>query len=156
MRLVGFIDQLKVVINDGVDVKVLDPKRSQAVINHSPDGFAWGYAGSGPAQLALAILLEVTDEKTATSLYQKFKTDYIAILEQRDFDIFIDVEKWLNENGGKFNRPSVKQFCHSDVNLSLNEQYMKGAKWGYSEGFKAALKSLNDMLPIIESGLNGD
>ncbi|MCK4554525.1 hypothetical protein KAU19_06245, partial [Candidatus Parcubacteria bacterium] len=36
----------------------LSPKKSQLVINHSPDGFAWGYGGSGPAQLALAILIE--------------------------------------------------------------------------------------------------
>jgi len=28
------------------------------VINHSPDGFSWGYSGSGPAQLALAILCD--------------------------------------------------------------------------------------------------
>jgi hypothetical protein len=26
------------------------------LFNHSPDGFEWGYSGSGPAQLALAIL----------------------------------------------------------------------------------------------------
>ncbi len=26
------------------------------VRNHSPSGFEWGYGGSGPAQLALAIL----------------------------------------------------------------------------------------------------
>ncbi len=26
--------------------------------NHSPDGFSWGYGGSGPAQLALAILAD--------------------------------------------------------------------------------------------------
>lgn len=28
----------------------------QAVIHHSPDGFEWGYHGSGPADLALNIL----------------------------------------------------------------------------------------------------
>src|SRR6059036_1653610 len=26
--------------------------------NHSPTGFQWGYAGSGPAQLALALLVD--------------------------------------------------------------------------------------------------
>ena len=26
--------------------------------NHSPTGFAWGYGGSGPAQLSLAILVD--------------------------------------------------------------------------------------------------
>lgn len=28
------------------------------LVNHSPTGFAWGYGGSGPAQLALAILAD--------------------------------------------------------------------------------------------------
>jgi hypothetical protein len=30
----------------------LSPEPSQAVYNHSPDGFSWGYHRSGPAQLA--------------------------------------------------------------------------------------------------------
>ena len=38
--------------------RLLDPFPSQAVRNHSPTGFAWGYGGSGPAQLALAILID--------------------------------------------------------------------------------------------------
>lgn len=46
--------------------------------NHSPTGFAWGYGGSGPAQLALAILAEVTDKDFALSFYQDFKTAVIA------------------------------------------------------------------------------
>lgn len=27
------------------------------IVNHSPDGFSWGYSGSGPAQLSLAIMV---------------------------------------------------------------------------------------------------
>lgn len=60
--------------------EVLDPGRSQRTRNHSPDGFAWGYGGSGPAQLALAILLEETDRKTAVERYQDFKWKVIANL----------------------------------------------------------------------------
>lgn len=37
--------------------KPLSLERSLKVFNHSPSGFSWGYGGSGPAQLALAILL---------------------------------------------------------------------------------------------------
>jgi hypothetical protein len=44
-----------------VDGEPLDPAASRKVYNHSPDGFAWGYNGSGPAQLALAILMRHTD-----------------------------------------------------------------------------------------------
>ena len=39
----------------------LDLERSLRVASHSPSGFEWGYAGSGPHQLALAILLDVLD-----------------------------------------------------------------------------------------------
>jgi len=60
--------------------KELDPKKSQAIINHSPTGFNWGYGGSGPAQLALAILLEVCDKSIAVDLYQHFKWEVIAKL----------------------------------------------------------------------------
>ena len=52
-----------------------DPARSQRVRNHSPSGFEWGYGGSGPAQLALAILLEEVDEESALNLYQGFSRD---------------------------------------------------------------------------------
>jgi len=38
----------------------------------------------------------------------------------------------------------------SVVQPLLLEQYKEGAKWGYGEGFKAAIKGLNDMLPVIE------
>ncbi len=44
------------------------------VRNHSPTGFAWGYGGSGPAQLALALLLDALgDEQLALQYYQDFK-----------------------------------------------------------------------------------
>jgi hypothetical protein len=36
-----------------VDGQPLDPRHD--LYNHSPDGFEWGYHGSGPAQLALAL-----------------------------------------------------------------------------------------------------
>ncbi len=43
--------------------------------NHSPSGPEWGYNGSGPAQLALAILSDAVGDKQAISWqnYQAFK-----------------------------------------------------------------------------------
>lgn len=61
-----------------IDGKTLHPYRSQGIRNHSPDGFSWGYLGSGPAQLALAILLEVVDQEMALKYYQRFKERVIA------------------------------------------------------------------------------
>ena len=47
--------------------------------NHSPDGFNWGYGGSGPAQTALAILLDYTrDAQLARQLHQPFKWAIVA------------------------------------------------------------------------------
>ena len=61
------------------------PARSQKIRNHSPDGFAWGYGGSGPAQLALAILLELFPADVAEAHYQDFKFAVIAGLPQSNF-----------------------------------------------------------------------
>ena len=57
----------------------LDPQPSQKYHDHSPDNFNWGYGGSGPAQLALAIMLEITGKADG---YQEFKWNVIAGLPQ--------------------------------------------------------------------------
>lgn len=81
-----------VVTVDGVR---LDPEHSKALYNHSPDGFAWGYAGSGPAQTALGILLHVVGEELALRHYQEFKVEHVATWEQKPFEVEIDVEGWV-------------------------------------------------------------
>ena len=56
---------------------------------HSPDGFQWGYGGSGPADLALGILLDYLGEdpterqlyrgdSLAWALHQDFKWAFVA------------------------------------------------------------------------------
>ena len=46
--------------------------------NHSPTGFEFGYGGSGPAQLALAILADCCGDEVAVSFHQAFKWEVIA------------------------------------------------------------------------------
>ena len=46
---------------------------AQSVVKHSPDGFEWGYGGSGPADLAYNILYALTTERIANELYQTFR-----------------------------------------------------------------------------------
>ena len=71
-----------------LDGKYLDPAPSQKAWNHSPDGFNWGYGGSGPAQLALAIMLELTGKPDG---YQDFKFRFIAGLPQgENFEVEFD------------------------------------------------------------------
>ena len=82
----GTVSPLKVTVsvydkNRGCYVRggELDPKQSQELYNHSPDGFNWGYHGSGPAQLALALMLDATgDKKLSLRWHQSFKTQFVA------------------------------------------------------------------------------
>jgi hypothetical protein len=53
------------------------------VRKHSPNGFAWGYGGNRPVQLALVLLLELTTEPMALLWYRKVKWHIIA--PQADF-----------------------------------------------------------------------
>ena len=79
------------------DDDLLMPGPSQKVWNHSPGGFNWGYGGSGPAQLALAILLDVTGDKDLASRHhQAFKSEFVVRWSDR-WEITTErVQEWLN------------------------------------------------------------
>jgi hypothetical protein len=83
--------------------KHFDHADSLKVSNHSPDGFAWGYGGSAPSQLALAILLhEIGNPDFIVHHYQQFKTDLIETVPQDDDFILTssDVDEWLSKRDG--------------------------------------------------------
>jgi hypothetical protein len=80
--------------------KTLNLEASLRVVNHSPTGFCWGYGGSGPAQLALAILMDhLGDTERALALYQDFKWKVIARLPQDEDFVLTDeqVESAISE-----------------------------------------------------------
>jgi hypothetical protein len=61
--------------------KPLDPRLDLA--NHSPTGFGWGYFGSGPSQLALAILADcLGDDERAVRLHIQFKDCLVGCLNR--------------------------------------------------------------------------
>jgi hypothetical protein len=78
------------------------------LVNHSPTGFAWGYSGSGPAQLALAILADwMACDQAARALHQRFKAAAIARLQgnhwvitdtdlARIFEVMCRERPWLS------------------------------------------------------------
>lgn len=78
-------------------------------VNHSPTGFEWGYNGSGPSQLAYAILrsyFEIEDKldiPTAISQakrhYMRFKQAYVGKWKE-EWEITSD-EVWLWVGGEK-------------------------------------------------------
>ena len=73
-------------------------KESQDLVNHS-ESFEYGYAGSGPAQLGLAILFRITKSKDlALRHYQDFKSEILAEtprhVKQMCF-VGLDVVNWI-------------------------------------------------------------
>ena len=58
------------------------------VVNHSPTGFEWGYQGSGPAQLALAMLLALgVDKERAVLWHQDIKRELVSPLHGDEWEI---------------------------------------------------------------------
>lgn len=69
-----------------VDGELLDLRLE--LRNHSPTGFEWGYCGSGPAQLALAILADhLKNDEEALNLYQRFKWVIVVELPRRGWTL---------------------------------------------------------------------
>lgn len=92
----------------------------QVIRYHSPTGFAWGYAGSGPSDLALNVLhflLPPRDDEPvtifrdavrgegievsarATALYQDFKRQFISMLGEEGGVVRIStIRSWIEES----------------------------------------------------------
>lgn len=109
-----------------INGKLLSPKHSQKVFNHSPHGYEWGYGGSGPAQLALAILLTATDEEHAVKLHQDFKKEFVANFPRRNFSKKIFIRKWLLKN----NAPYIKSYDDFVDYFPNNDEDMVGRACG--------------------------
>jgi hypothetical protein len=57
----------------------LDPRTD--LCNHSPTGFEWGYCGSGPAQLALALCADALgDGRRALAVYQAVDRSLLGMM----------------------------------------------------------------------------
>ena len=55
--------------------------------NHSPTGFEWAYGGSGPAQLALALLADCVGDQLALQHYQEFKRAIVEALPRQHWTL---------------------------------------------------------------------
>lgn len=99
-------------------VKVILPSgRSRPlrhVLMHSPTGFAWGYEGSGPADLAMSLLCDVLGERPsrrqliygrfkAYPHHQAFKRQVVANFKiGRTFEIDSEsIAAWLRKRGAQ-------------------------------------------------------
>jgi len=97
------------------DGKNLDPRFD--LMNHSPDGFSWGYEGSGPSQLALAILAHHLDDHLALKHYQAFKRDVLAGIPGTNDWLFDSelIDQWGQDEGilAKPPTPSIDEIVLS-------------------------------------------
>jgi len=86
-----------VTVTDDNGQTQLDPRPSQKIRNHSPDGFDFGYAGNAPAQLALAILLDFMGKPPAPACYQAFKFYFLAPMSPEGGTIHgAQIRNWLD------------------------------------------------------------
>ena len=78
------------------------------VVEHSPTGYGIGYAGSGPADLALNILNAFippcSDGKPPVKMYAGFASETAARYHQEVKDVFIAT---MGKNGGTVSREEV-------------------------------------------------
>lgn len=78
----------------------LTPGISRYIYKHSLE-FSWGYGGSGPAQLALALLVDATHSSLiAQRNHQQFKDAYVATWPQDGaWEISrSEIRRWLEES----------------------------------------------------------
>ena len=92
-----------VLVHEGGGSRPLAPRHD--LRNHSPDGFEWGYSGSGPAQLALALAADVLgDDEAASAVYQRLKRRVVAALPNDAWVLTEDelsaTIRLLSEGGG--------------------------------------------------------
>ena len=64
-----------------------DPIPLAHSVRHSPDGFEWGFMGSGPMDLAYSILCDFGGAGLANVIYRPFAKTVIATLPHNDWSL---------------------------------------------------------------------
>ena len=68
-------------------------------VYHSPDGFNWGYGGSGPADLARSILWDHLGKEPRPSLYQNFKFHFVSGWKDVWEITSKEIQSWIDKEG---------------------------------------------------------
>jgi len=68
------------------------------LLSASPSGFEWGYGGSGPATLAIAMVAHAFDDEFACQHYQQFKREVVVNLTEEGWTLRTsDLDAWRRE-----------------------------------------------------------
>jgi len=84
--------------DDGVECLIRPLKH---YIRHSPTGFEWGYAGSGPADLALSILWNFLGKEPSRILYMDFKNQFVARWKDKWEITGQQIKDWIIKSYGE-------------------------------------------------------
>lgn len=126
-------------------------------VRHSPTGFEWGYGGSGPSDLALAVLKDLFDGMPEPEEYMKLKFDFFANVQEDEWTL-TEQEIWTILEG----LPSVEPLTSQDWGLirAVVESEAKRAHQVYQQspqeelprlrGYIAALMRLREKIEHAE------
>lgn len=67
-------------------------------VDSSPTGFAWGYSGSGPTDLARSMLADRLGYVPQSAVYITFRDEIIASLPDEFILTFEEVDRWIDEH----------------------------------------------------------
>lgn len=70
-------------------------------VYHSPDGFNWGYGGSGPADLVRSILWEHLGKEPSHSLCQDFKFHFVSGWKDEWEITSEEIQNWIITKGNQ-------------------------------------------------------
>jgi hypothetical protein len=81
-------------------------------VRHSPDGFSWGYGGSGPSDLARCILLDALDYPSRTVGPDTEAVERLVNAHYQDFK-FVFVANWPQVTGWEIHQTEVMAWLES-------------------------------------------
>lgn len=87
----GGVGQVIIVRDNGEEYPL------EHIERHSPDGFNWGFGGSGPADTALSILTDCLGMDLANQLYQLFKWVFVASWGEEWSITEEKIREWVNK-----------------------------------------------------------
>lgn len=127
----------------------------QEIRNHSPDGFNWGYAGSGPAQLALAILADCLGPSLPPTVCPYCHRDMTGTFCRECGYDFDKEDKWANVQGTAahyqdFKRDVISRLLVDDFQIAEHEV----KQWVRNEQFARYISLLKTLIGRLCPDMN--